>query len=190
MCSSDLNKRAVLPDAELFTERLRAMLHFADNGGIDVWGRWWRERLGELEAEFRDAVQRSYRGPAADKYDVLSRYRFAVCYENMVLRGWITEKIFDCLYAGTIPIYLGAPDITDYVPSECFIDRRAFPNYDELSRFLASLGSRDLERYRQAGRDYFRSGSFQPFTATAFADRFLADIEAHLRERGLGHLWG
>ncbi len=183
------NKRAVVPQGELFTERLRAIRHFANHGGIHIWGRWWNERIMDLDEEFRDPVRRSYQGAAAEKYDVLSRYRFAVCYENMALRGWITEKIFDCFYAGTVPVYLGAPDITDHVSKDCFIDFEQFGTYDELSRFIDQLGPRELEAYREAGRDCLASEAFDPFKPKSFADRFIADIEAQLREHALEHVW-
>jgi glycosyltransferase involved in cell wall biosynthesis len=184
------NKRAALSDGELYTERLRALKHFAGNGSIDLWGRLWENGLGDLEAEYGEAVRRSLRGPVDDKYEAMSRYRFAICYENMVLDGWITEKLFDCLYAGVVPIYLGAPDIDDAVNPDCYIDARRFASYDEMQRYLDALSPAEYDRLRTAGRDYIASEKFRQFSPDAFADRFIADIEAHLRERGLGHLWG
>ena len=184
------NKRAALSDGELYTERLRAIKHFSATGGIDLWGRLWENGLGDLDAEFGDAVRRSWRGPLDDKYEAMSRYRFAICYENMVLDGWITEKLFDCLYAGVVPIYLGAPDIADAVDPGCYIDARRFASYDEMQRYLDSLGPEEYEGFRTAGRDYLRSAKFRQFSPDTFADRFIGDIEAHLRERGLSHLWG
>jgi len=184
------NKRAVLSARELYTERLRALKHFAARGTIDLWGRLWENGLGDLEPEFGAAVRQSWRGAVDDKYEAMSRYRFALCYENMILDGWITEKLFDCLYAGVVPIYLGAPDIADAVDPACYIDARRFASYDELERYLASLSDGDLERLRVAGRDYLRSDQFRQFSPQVFADRFITDIEAHLSERGLAHLWG
>ena len=184
------NKRAALSDGELYTERLRALKHFSANGSIDLWGRLWENGLGDLEAEFGEAVRRSLRGPVDDKYEAMSRYRFAICYENMVLDGWITEKLFDCLYAGVVPIYLGAPDIDDAVNPDCYIDARRFASYDEMQRYLDALSPAEYDRFRAAGRDYIASEQFRQFSPDAFADRFIDDIEAHLRERGLAHLWG
>ena len=184
------NKRAALSDGELYTERLRALKHFAARGTIDLWGRLWENGLDDLEAEYGDAVRRSLRGPVDDKYEAMSRYRFAICYENMVLDGWVTEKLFDCLYAGVVPIYLGAPDIDTAVDPACYIDARQFANYDEMERSLDSLSPAEFERFRIAGREYLSSAKFRQFSPDAFADRFIADIEAQLRERGLAHLWG
>ena len=39
---------------------------------------------------------------------------------------------FDAFVAGNIPIYWGADDIEDYIPKNCFIDRRNFSNHEKL----------------------------------------------------------
>jgi hypothetical protein len=184
------NKRAVLSEGELYTERLRALKHFSGRGGIDLWGRLWENGLGDLEPEFGEAVRATWRGPVDDKFEAMSRYRFSICYENMVQDGWITEKLFDCLYSGVVPVYLGAPDIGDAVDPECFIDFRHFGSYEELERYLGAMTDAEHARYRAAGRDYLASARFRQFSSDAFADRFIEDIEHHLHERGLAHLWG
>jgi glycosyltransferase involved in cell wall biosynthesis len=182
------NGRGTLLPGELLTERLRAIRHFCGHGGIDLWGRHW-DTLHEGQEAFAEAIRASWRGPLADKYEAYSRYRFAVCYENMATPGWITEKLFDCLYSGVVPIYLGAPDIGNFVWPDCFIDRRDFATYDDLSRFLDDLTPVQFERYREAAREYLASPAYYRFTARAFADRFIDDIGAQLRERGLAVGW-
>ena len=68
-----------------------------------------------------------YRGSVLVKKDVIRRYRFCICYENAHgLPGYITEKIFDCLVAGVVPVYLGWDGIRDYVPEDTFIDKKPF----------------------------------------------------------------
>jgi hypothetical protein len=54
--------------------------------------------------------------------DVLSKYKFVVCFENSYSAGYLTEKIFNCFFAGTLPIYKGCPDIANYIQPSCFID--------------------------------------------------------------------
>ncbi len=118
------------------------------------------------------AARRAWRGQVASKSDTLCRYTFAICFENMVMQGWVTEKVFDCLVAGTIPVYLGAPDVERWVDPESFIDMRRFSNYEELREYLRSLSPGEIAAYREAGRDYFRSDRFRPFTKQAFAEIF------------------
>jgi alpha(1,3/1,4) fucosyltransferase len=177
------NRRGIAIDGDLLDERLRATEHFAARGDFELWGRRWDD-VSNLSPRFTQAVGKSWRGPLADKYEAYSRARFVVCYENQILRGWITEKIFDCFRAGAVPLYLGAPDILDWIPADCFIDVRQFAGYDDLSRYVDALSPDDLLRYRVAARDYLASEAFRPFSADAFADRFLADVHAQLDEHG------
>jgi hypothetical protein len=192
------NKQPRQTTRELYTERLRAIEFFSRFKEIDLYGWGWggppyyvgetrvSSQLRSLAHHARAAwghvvpsrdpllvaAKRAYRGPAASKEDVLSRYLFAICFENMVLGGWVTEKIFDCLRAGTVPVYLGAPDIERWVWPECFIDVRRFTGYDELRDFLHALSPAEIETYREAGREYFASDEFRPFTKHAFAEIF------------------
>ena len=61
-------------------------------------------------------------------------------YENIKgLNGYITEKIFDAFVAGNVPIYWGASDINEYIPDNCFIDRRNFINHEQMYKFLINM---------------------------------------------------
>jgi len=48
------------------------------------------------------------------KEEGLEEYMFSICIENGMYETYFTEKILDCFAVGTIPIYLGTPDIFDY----------------------------------------------------------------------------
>jgi hypothetical protein len=184
---------------ELYSERRKAVTFFGQHGEIDLYGIGWdgpsfrmgetavpgplkrlshRTRiLGDRIVGPRDpdlvAARAVYRGPATTKAEILGRYTFSLCFENMVLEGWVTEKLFDSLLAGNIPVYRGAPDIERWVPKECFIDMRDFDGYGELREFLHSLRPADVDRYREAGRAYLESDGFRPFTSSALAEIFL-----------------
>lgn len=123
------------------------------------------------------AARLVYRGTARSKAEVLGRHKFAICFENSILEGWITEKIFDCFFAGTVPVYWGAPDIERYIPSGCFIDMRQFSSYADLSRFLHSLSDSDIQGYKERARSYLASPAYTPFTRQAFAQLFVGIIE-------------
>lgn len=202
---------------ELYTERLRAIEFFSRTNDIDLYGVGWNQppyRVGKtwvpytLRSTYRtllhhyhqffpdpqlEAARRVYRGSAKSKSETLGQYTFALCFENAILKGWITEKIFDCFFAGTIPIYWGAPDITDYIPAECFIDMRQFSNYADLRTYLKLLNPSDIQRYRENARHFLQSPRFYPFTKQAFVElfaRFIAEdaglpLIDLLQERGL-----
>jgi alpha(1,3/1,4) fucosyltransferase len=123
------------------------------------------------------AARSVYRGFARSKAEALSKYKFSLCFENSILKGWTTEKIFDCFFAGTVPVYWGAPDVQDYIPKDCYIDMRQFKDYGELRSYLKSLGARDIQRYKEAARDFLHSPRYRPFTKQAFAETFGRMIE-------------
>jgi hypothetical protein len=54
--------------------------------------------------------------------DVFNQYKFVFVSENSIADGYITEKIFNCLFARTIPIYYGSKKISKYINQRAFIE--------------------------------------------------------------------
>lgn len=162
---------------ELYSERRRAIRYFHHHEGFHLYGGGWdRWRLGVSYGDYKAAL-RCWQGRCENKIETLSAYRFSICYDNTIFPGYITEKIFDCFYAGCVPVYLGAPDISDYIPRECFIDRRRFGTYQELDKFLAQLGPTEFDAYRQAIENFLQSTAFDPFYQDHFARSLLAAVQ-------------
>lgn len=188
------NKKPSHPKNELYSERIKAIKYFSQYNEIDLYGFGWDRycfsgflsRLNKFTFLTKLLAQNypSYKGSVKSKYETLSKYNFAICFENMILSGYITEKIFDCFFVGTIPIYLGAPDIEKYVPKECFIDMRDFSNYDELRKYLHSLTEKDIDKYRENAKDYLNSEKYKPFTKEYFAELILQDCVDSLYSMG------
>lgn len=44
------------------------------------------------------------------------RYKFCIAMENSVRQDYVTEKIWDGLLAGCIPVYLGSSSVRDMLP--------------------------------------------------------------------------
>lgn len=106
----------------------------------------------------------------ADKMSVLKNYKFYFAYENTRdMSGYITERIFDAFYGGCVPIYWGAPDITDYVPKECFIDRREFASNADLYQFIKSVDQAAYARYIEAGLQFLKTPKAELFSPRNFA---------------------
>jgi hypothetical protein len=85
----------------------------------------------------------NYRGTCDNKAETFARYRYSLCFENthhpLWSKGYITEKLLDCMYSLTVPVYLGASDIEHLVPPECFIDYRRFTSLEALDAHLQAL---------------------------------------------------
>ena len=188
------NKLSTHP-LELYSKRREAIRWFERHhpDEFDLYGVGWDllvvggpRALRALNVRMPSSVRRllaprfpSYRGPIELKRDVLRQYRFAICYENCrEVEGYITEKIFDCLLAGTIPVYWGAPNIAERVPADCFIDYRNFASYEELYRHLVSLSDVACQEHRQAGQDFLRSDLANPFSTETWVETLVAHLRS------------
>jgi len=155
--------------AELYGTRIEAMIALGAQGHLDLFGKgWdrWRDKRWLLRPGYwamRHRIAPIYRGACSSKYEVLARYAFCLCFENMAMRGYISEKILDCFYAGTVPVYLGAQDIRDFVPGDAFVDARRFESWDALWRHVSGLDDRAIERMRASGAAFLRSDAARPF---------------------------
>ena len=114
----------------------------------------------------------SYKGSIANKKSVLESFKFSICYENgRDIPGYITEKIFDSFFAGCVPIYWGANNILDYVPEQCFVDKRNFSTYEELYNFINDISDRDYLNYLESIERYLNSEDAFQFQGKAFAKK-------------------
>ena len=80
------------------------------------------------------------------KLSIVSRYRFTIAIENSITRDYVTEKFFDPLVAGSVPVYLGASNVEDFAPGRrCFIDVRDFPDPRALAERLQALADNEVK---------------------------------------------
>ena len=81
-----------------------------------------------------------------NKTAIQERYMFHLAFENQKEPDYITEKVWGALAAGTIPVYLGAPNIKDHVPDErSIIVVDDFESVDALASYLDQVSkSREL----------------------------------------------
>lgn len=153
---------------ELYSRRIEAMASMAPMGAIDLygmgWGKWWSHRsMWWPYWKNRTTLMSIYRGSCKSKYEVLSQYKFSLCFENMQMKGYVTEKLFDCLYAGTIPLYLGAKNIEELVPPEAYIDCRQFSSWKDLVEKIQVMPDAEVQAIREAGRAFLRSARGQRY---------------------------
>ncbi len=159
--------------SDLYIERLKAVAQFAGRPDFDTFGQGWDRHHPAVPRRLHAAFLRAYRGLAHGKLATLAGYRFALCLENSSFPGYISEKIFDCFFAGTVPVYLGAPDVQDYIPADCYVDLGQFGDYAELERFLDSLDDASTRRYVEAATEFLRSPGFARFSHERFATQMV-----------------
>lgn len=83
----------------------------------------------------------------SDIYDLYNNYKYVICYENSIKKDYMTEKIFNCFNARSVPIYFGDPDIHKKVPRNCYIDRRNFKTTKDLLYYLKNISLEEYDKY-------------------------------------------
>ena len=74
------------------------------------------------------------------KKKYINNYKYHFVIENSSdFKGYITDKIFETFYSGTVPVYLGAENISTYIPENCFINLRDFNNVGDLYKYLSTI---------------------------------------------------
>lgn len=174
---------------ELYSERVKAIRWFEQNHpeDFDLYGIGWNSncfkkpfsslnRIKFLTKLLRPRYP-SYKGAIKSKREVLQKYKFAICYENgRDIPGYITEKIFDCFFAGCVPIYWGAPNISEYVPPNTFIDKKNFDTYEELYLYLKNMSAQEYIDYLDAIKSFIKSERMYPFSPEFFAEKIVNEI--------------
>lgn len=161
--------------ASLHEARLEAMDYFSRRGTLNLYGSGWGEMAGLPLAWSRRLGENQglhYFGRCEDKAQILQEYRVSLCFENTEMLGYITEKMIDCFVSGTIPVYRGAPDVADYIPSDAFISA-ADGNYEQVCFQLDSLDGPSARAMQEKGREYLASEAGRLHSYEGFADHIL-----------------
>lgn len=179
---------------ELYTERIKAIRWFENNHpeNFDLYGKGWDKyyfygkflefnlsRLNRLKllAKILGPHYPSWKGEVKLKKETYINYKFAICYENCKdFPGYITEKIFDCFLGGCVPIYLGAPNITNHIPIDCFIDKRNFRTYEDLYQYIKNMPDKEYLAYLNSVNNFLKSDKIYQFTNKYFASTILKEM--------------
>ena len=82
-------------------------------------------------------------------YGLLAKYKFVIAVENAVCDDYVTEKLWRTLMVGAVPIYLGAPNVEDYLPNEnSAVLVKDFDSAQAVAEFVLSLHSHDGQYVR------------------------------------------
>jgi len=199
-CLINANKafRKILP-SDLYLERINTIRWYEKHAPekFELYGMGWnkpspafdvfgkvRRSIPSLRVKlFGYMPFPSYRGEVRDKGEVLRRSKFSYCYENTRnLSNYITEKIFDSLLYGCVPIYWGADNVLEYIPANCFIDRRDFKDTAAVHDFLLSVSPIDYAKYQSNIARFLESNSARKFSTECFVSTVVSRISQNVLE--------
>ncbi|MGF1902955.1 glycosyltransferase family 10 domain-containing protein, partial [Aliivibrio sifiae] len=198
LCTLISGNKIVMHKHELYSERVKIIRWFEEHAinEFDLYGIGW-DRIVTKNKYIRFISKKipfinkffapnfpSYKGIVESKCDTLAKYKFAICYENaQMIEGYITEKIFDCFFAGCVPIYWGAPNIAEHIPENCFIDRRRFDSDDLLYSYLTAMTKQEYLSIQQNIEDYLFSPKANPYRAETFASIIVEHVLNDLKDK-------
>lgn len=196
LCLISANKRSK-HSSELYSKRVEIIRWYEKNSPreFDLYGTGWENAKKAMAPWFRRKILQhgpwsnyfappfqSYKGIVDSKLQTLQNYKFSICFENVKdIGGYITEKIFDSMFAGCVPIYLGADNIQDYIPRECFINFRRFSSILQMHEYLTTMESGKYEEYLDAIDRFTKSELSVPFKHESFVDSMTKVIQKHLQ---------
>lgn len=166
-CLINANKtfKKSLP-SDLYLERIKTIKWYENNAidKFELYGMGWNKstsaynflgRIARILPQiklklFNKKIYPSFRGELSSKSEVLNFSKFSYCYENTNdLNNYITEKIFDALVCGCIPVYWGADNVAQFIPVNCYIDRRNFIDTAAVHHYLISITEDQYKNYQE-----------------------------------------
>jgi len=118
--------------------RQRMAIHLSkSHDACDIYGRGWPASVKVME-DSRGA------GWQARKLDALGDYKFNISCENTVSKDYITEKIWQAIQSGAVPIYFGrGTGIDQVLAPTSYIDPGLFHSFDDLHDRIAGMSMAD-----------------------------------------------
>ncbi|ORX51816.1 hypothetical protein BCR36DRAFT_582853 [Piromyces finnis] len=118
-------------------ERLEFLKQLMEYTKIDSFGMCAHNKEVYDEDSDRDSWQ--------TKMNTISKYKFTLAFENSNDRDYVTEKFFQPLEAGSVPVFFGTSNIADFAPEHSFINANDFESAKELAEYLEMLDKDDKE---------------------------------------------
>jgi hypothetical protein len=159
-CPAKENRISVVCSHDRFTPGQRLRLDFLHEA---------KRQLGDQIVHFGRGFQ-----PIADKLDAILPYRFHLTLENCQQTFYWTEKIADAYLAWAYPLYVGCPNLAEFIPASSFL--RIDPGNPQASiaamqRALASEVTAEEQSAVAAGRNAVLN-VFNPFAVwSGWAER-------------------
>jgi hypothetical protein len=176
-----------LSKSENYSLRRQVAIEIND---LDLYGRQWNNefkaklltlikevkkyrfqihRINFYGLKYYFRVFSNYLGEVEDKRKTLSKYKYSIVIENS--SDYLSEKIFDAIFSGCIPIYVG-PNLVNYeIPDYLYL--QAKPDLSDIKEKIASAKTKDYSEWV----DQVRIWSMDPKTYNSWSrDLFVSKI--------------
>ena len=122
-----------------------------------------------------------------DKLAFLRTGKFTLACENSAVPDYVTEKIVHAFAAHTVPIYWGAPNVSEDFNPAAFVDCSRFPSLEAVAEEVRRLDADDAAYEAMLAAPIFREGrcphAFEEGRLREFFGHILAQMEAGTARR-------
>lgn len=124
---------------KITSKRLKIIQELRDHGiTIDIYG--------HCNSNIKEPKELLHLDRENRKIENIGNYKFYLSFESKIEKGFISDQYWDALIAGTVPIYLGNPDIEYYQPRmNSIIHFNNFNNISHLSNYILYLNENENE---------------------------------------------
>jgi hypothetical protein len=135
------NKYTILPI------RYQVIEEGVHRGMVDVHGKGWEKHkfVKSVTNSRNDSDRRE------SKRDILGGYKFNICLENVNFPYYVTEKIWEAIKWGCLPIYYSNTTIYQSLPEGSFIDVRqyldTYGNEEGIKRMYEDIANMTQDEY-------------------------------------------
>ena len=81
------------------------------------------------------------------KEEVQKKYKFSIAFENHSFPGYITEKIWHAFISGTIPIYWGCLEVSNFFNPAAFVNCHDYASFSDVVERIKEIDN-DPELYK------------------------------------------
>lgn len=114
------------------------------------------------------------------KLDFIASYKFTIAFENTSNDYYITEKIYEPLSVGSIPIYWGCRKIEEYINPDCFINCH---NYESFAEVIEKI--KEIDNNPDLYQQYINAKPVLPNSLFYEAGRAMAQRVQHIAAKAL-----
>lgn len=133
---SDIRERALKNHTKRkFCAAVISNIHFTDYFRLDFIKKLNLYKKVDMGGKFNNNVG----GRIKNKIQFLLNYKFSFAMENTNGDGYITEKIIESFYSGTIPIYYGNYMVDEFINPKTYILIRGPQDIDKKLKYIKDI---------------------------------------------------
>jgi len=143
---------AVISNCGTENNRLKVLNELMEYIKVDSYGTCYHNKdMSQVDKDelSKEKIPEGHSVRDFEKEYIIRKYKFTIAFENSSERDYVTEKFFQPLEVGSVPVYFGAPNIADFAPKNSYINVNDFKSIKELADYLKYLDEHDeaYEKY-------------------------------------------